>query len=651
MPQIKRSEEVKKSPDLVQAFKRQIQLAEKRLIDNGADIKNGGRWKQYIEVFQGNQWRPGMGGSAKNWHRITSNLIKANIDSLRPQLYFQNPKVSVQLKNPYTAPEDIPEVTYQLDPATGKLSEVPVMETAVDPQTGQPVSKPKVKFPKGTPLAQIDGEWVDAQEQVDLIEAVDNYYLGEMGAKRKVRKIINDALVLPYGIGKLCWQIEVDEEKQPVVDDGTETTKKVTVSRITRQGPMLERIEPWCFIFDPELNELDFSKARWVGEIKYMSREELEADPQLENLKDLGDPKYSIEGAEGMAFEEGVPDDMKRYKVYEIHDLKNSKLIVWVDGAKDFQRYEDNPYSVVEESVYTPLCFDETVDSPFVTPLPEQLRSKQEAYNFTLSYQLNHIARFNRKYRVRKGFNTDEREKLEKGADGTVIEVEDMSEGPVPIEDAPISSDIYNVQRILKGEMTEEAGVSAMNRARREPGVDTAHEAQLIQSGADIKVDEKRDIVREFMRSVVRKLNQILRVYVDEDTAIRISGPRGVHWRSWSREDIQGEFIEDVDIYSGMPFSREVEKRQAMEMFSLIQQDQFFDPYEVRAELRRKMDWPEKILRSPEEVGKAMGASEQAEREALSQAGSGQSSQLRPTDGSVRRASDIQGDMQGGRVY
>jgi hypothetical protein len=652
-------------PDpLVARWQKRIGAAERQLRRAGGDLRQEGGWKSLIRLYGGDQWEHVP--NPRRFHRITSNLIKANIDVLRPQLYFVNPRVKIQVRNPYVLPEDVPEMA--VNPATGQPE--PVMRPAPPvPAPAQPAAAagqfaapqaapppalvPVIKFPKGSAVAKVGGQWVDASEQVRLLEEIDNYYLDEMDFKSKMRRIITDSLVLPYGVGKIEWVTRLRRREEPVFSEpeGVETGTR-TVEEIQYEGPQFRRIKPWNFLWDPELDEFDLSQARWVAEIFYASREQLEADPNLVNLDRIGNARWNAgigEDEPEMAADgdgDTARQEFARYKCYEIHDLEHGKLIVWVEGSDVFQRFEDSPYESVEGSVYTVLGYDEDVESAFPLSLVEQMKTKQQAYNYILSYMTNHIRRFNRKYAVTQGtLNPDEEAKLEEGADGSIIRTE--GQDPRPIQDAPISVDMYNVKEVLKRELTEETGVSSMQRASREPGVNTAYEASQIQGGADLKVQEKRDIVRRFVTLVVRKLNQILKLYATREQVLRIAGPKGVHWVRWTREDIQGEFFEDVDIYTSQPFSQEMERRQAMELFSLVARDPYFDPYEVRRELQRKMGWSDKVLLTPDGVRQKMETMTSAELEMLDLARRDANTGIRGTGGQTRRDTDMMAGVMG----
>lgn len=611
----KRGERGVKSRE-VTLWQRRLHLAEKKLEDAGGDTRGKGKWARLIQLFEGKYWAEGEGGASGKFHQITSNLIKSTIDSIRPQLYFRDPKVKIKIKNPSIAQS----------PFQGSDG---------------------VMIPPGRPIAMVSGQWVDAQVQIDLMEAVDNYYLKEMGVKKVVKRSLNDALILPFGCVKLEWWIETEmrEVTTAVNDDTGEPTQTEMREVVVWQKPIITRIKPWRFIWDAKLDEFDTDKADWYAEIKYMSLAELEEDPFLKFKKnDLGDPQFSL--ADEIENDEEETEDFQRYKVYEIHDLKNRQLLVWIDGSEKFARNETHPYADIEGGVYSTIGFDETPGSAYPLALPDQIKSKVHARNWILSYALNHIQRFNRKYiQLRGNMDPDEKERFETGADGTVVEVKSMGGGPIPIKEAGLSIDMYNVEAILKREVTEDLGVSAMNRAAREPGVETATEVQKIQSGADVKMEEKREAVTEWMESIVLKLNQILQLYLDTKEVIKIVGPEGDKWIEWSREDIQGQFIPEVDIYSGLPFSLQEDRRQAMEMFALIQQDPLFDPYEVRAEVRKRMNWPEKVLRPREQQ---MQQDPMAQAAAQQQNVANQSTQLRPNGpDTVKRAPDILGQLLG----
>ncbi len=611
-------------PD-ISLWSRRLSLAEKQLKKAGGDIRGKGKWSEIISWFDGTGQHPNPGRNSRSYHRVTSNLIKSNVDALRPQLYFQNPQVKAKNKNPSLA---------------GPMGAILADGTMAAP---------------GTPIATLGGKPVNAAEQTDLIEAVDNYWLGECKVKPTCRRIINDDHVIPYGVGKWEWHIETEEVKE-VLDSDLETgepTKTATRKIIADERPVFRRVKPWQFLWDPELDEFDLGQAKWVAEVHFMSKSEME-EQEFENLDDLGTGYNLAEDAEIEGDEDFDEESFRRYKVYEIHDVERNELRFWVDGSKKWQKVESpNPYGDVEGTIYTLLGFDETLNSAFPLSIPQQIISKVKARNFALSAMVNHIARFNRKYKYLEGsIDQAELEKVELGDDGTLVKVKDMMGGPEPISDATVSVDLYNVEGLLKREVTEEIGVSAYNRGGREPGVETAYEADKIQAGADVKTEEKRDQVREFMRSIVEKLNQLLQLFMTQEKAIEITGERGSKWLVWTPEDIKGQFIMDVDIYSAMPFSILQDRRQAMEMYSLVAQDPYYDPLKVRINVNRRMGWPEDSLRDPATL-QVMGLLPQqpgmAQMQQMGAMGMKPEQQMRPVgQDNAQRGSDMLGGMLGG---
>jgi hypothetical protein len=148
----------------------------------------------------------------------------------------------------------------------------------------------------------------------------------------------------------------------------------------------------------------------------------------------------------------------------------------------------------------------------------------------------------------------------------------------------------------------------------------------------------------------VRKLNIILKVYATKAQATKIKGPAGDKWLKWSKDDIQGEFLEEVDIYSGMAFTELEEKKQAMEMYSLAQNDIYFEPYKTREYVLKMMKYPPELLRSEEQVNMIRQQQQQAQQEMqAAQENQRQSAKsLRPSGGEVRRKSDMRGEILGG---
>lgn len=407
-----------------------------------------------------------------------------------------------------------------------------------------------------------------------------------------------------------------------------------------------------------------------MAEVKWLSKASIEEDQYLEvtakDWQDIGATDYKIEESEKVLDDVSstgeIPEDLRLYKVFEIHDQKNQRLKVWIEGMEGFARDEENPYKLVEGTIFSLLGFDETIDDSFPLPKSRSIKSKQEAYNFLRSYQVNHAARGHRRYQYQRNTIKDEEiQKWEKGGDNTLIAI-DGGAGIQVVDHAPIQQDSYNVADIIKSEVTEEVGVSAYGRSSREPGVDTAFEANLIQSGTDVKTEEMRDVVREYVRTVVKKLNTILQLFADMPTVEEVVGLKGTRWIEWTNDDIQGDFIEDVDIYQAMPYSKLEDRKQTMEWFSLIQNDPYYDAFQVRRELNRAMDRDNGLLKTPAEMQAEAEAAKQAEMEKMQMeaqlkmtgqvakkptAEAQQAKTLRPSEGDVRRRPDMVAGITG----
>lgn len=638
---------------LVTKWRRRIDLAEsERRKVAGDNPPKEGKWADLIKFYKGDQWKEVGSESEGEFHKVTANKAKSAIGAVRPQLYFKNPRVNITIENPYLAPDDVFEPDLQTDPS----GNTPLMQPApgpdgqpvIDPNTGQPAMQPVIKFPKGTPLAVVGGEMVNAQEQVDLLEGIDNYWMKKCGLKHVVKRNINDAKILPFGVAKFYWLVETEK----VMNAAGKEEEKVVNRR-----PMLERVKPWLFFWDTELDELDLKQANWVFEKKFVSAQDIKEDASLKldknDWEEIGDPELYVDSdIDEAKDDEDRKSDMGRYCMYEIHDLRQGEFMVWIKGMKKMARQENpSAYDVVEGSIYTVLGFEEPPDDAMPIPPLAGIKSLNQAYNWMRSYQVNHAARMNRRYKMLEGTMTpEEKRKWERGADNTTIVVQSMNGGPDPVQEAPAPSDTYAVADILDREITLGIGVTKSAQGTKEAGVDTATEASYIQGGMDIRVEEDRDTVKDFVTELVRKLNILLKTYMTTDSAVQIAGPAGKKWVKWSKDDIQGEFLEDVDIYSAMPFSEDVEKKQAMEFFSLVAADPYYKPIPTRKIVNRMMKYDDygDILYTEAEMQQMQAQQAQA-NPADAQEGQKQASKtLRPSEGQVRRKSDRQGDILGG---
>jgi hypothetical protein len=168
-------------------------------------------------------------------------------------------------------------------------------------------------------------------------------------------------------------------------------------------------------------------------------------------------------------------------------------------------------------------------------------------------------------------------EKLIHGEDGTIIKFENapeafgLSDLIMPIPDAPMSQDVYQVNSIIMNDIYQTLGLSSYIRGGKEPGVDTATEAALIGRGSDMKLDKRINKMELFCEDIGEYLAGLIMQYATQEQVVPIVGEDGKEmFQRWTKETIQGEFFYSVEAHSTRGIAEHIEKKQAMELFQLM---------------------------------------------------------------------------------
>jgi hypothetical protein len=263
--------------------------------------------------------------------------------------------------------------------------------------------------------------------------------------------------------------------------------------------------------------------------------------------------------------------------LYEIWDKENDELLV-IDSysrkGKDnkFLRSEKNPYKI-EGVPFEMLIFNPDPDTPFGIPDSRVWESPTQAINFINSMHYNHIKRFQRKYVVTKGKLAEGGiDKLLNPEDGTVVEINGLPSDIAALEDAPMSSDAYNLREILKNELISITGVTEQRRGVVERAK-TATEASIMDQQARVRDSDRLYLVSKFVERSAKKILQLDRQFLDGEYLSFVVGPEeGALWNASSEQILKAEVDIKVRVGSSAYMSKEVKTKQLLDFMNLTAQ-------------------------------------------------------------------------------
>lgn len=461
-------------------------------------------------------------------------------------------------------------------------------------------------------------------EAAQTLEIAVNYYIRELALKRQIRLNTLDACLFGTGIIKIGYSIEFGEMTAMPSQDETMMTEMFnkailaegisapdyrlmphdrrspyTLNEYVRQeSPFFLRVSPFDFRVDPEAVTL--AEAGWVAHRNIHSLKELRKNEYYQHT-DRVTPSLSVregETTEGVGSESRrydrttMREDIERVAVWEIWDKEEERVIWIADGyEEDALRTEAwGDLYVMEGFPFEVLQFEEDPERFWPLPLVAQIEDQVRAVNEITSKQLNHLRRFNRKYKVlESNWTTDILQTLRNPEDGALVKVRDM--GAIEaLQDAPLSPDVYNGLNEQKSELYEISGVTDYARgfsARSR----TATEASILSQNQNLRVMEKVDLIEDYVGNIARKLIQVLKQYAPERQLVSITGRGGNRLWTWlSRESIQGEVDVMVEAGSAQAPNKEVIKKQALDLYNILRADPLANPTKLIHQLLESYD-------------------------------------------------------------
>lgn len=543
----------------VERYRAQLDLATRRYEAEAQPVTE--RMQMYL---RGQQWAAQGAFPKDRIQKLVANLIFADVKVMLPALALRNPRVFVK-------PSGAMMTQWILGP------------------TG----------PMQVPIQVVNGKPVRLLEAAKAKEALGNWRWRTLRINQQVRRCLVDALTAPFGIMKLGYTLTTDKVSLPEnpVEGGATVIEPHEL--IKAESPFAVRWSPAQFRVDPEARYPDLSDAQWIafGWIKRL--DDVKNTEKYRNTRDL---RGTVEARTQWDMSSGsrasasdfwknrdvAEDEIERVQGWDIWDKREHKLITLADDHDKALYYEDWPQAYQNFPAET-LCFTEHPDQLYGPPDLSHVLDQQHAYNVFNSMIFNHVRRWGpRKMAVTRG-TLDEKEtaKYQEPEDGLVLQVDGKipeSMGAVP--DAPIPVDVWQARVNFREDHDRTSGMSDFMRSQAEK-VDTATEANLIQSNTNVRTNDARTIVEDFAERITKQILLIDAQTLNVPRAVPVLGPDGVmalneYIQIADRETLLAETDVEVEIGSMQPINQQARKRDLQEVYKMFLNDPLVDQFKLR---------------------------------------------------------------------
>ncbi len=384
-----------------------------------------------------------------------------------------------------------------------------------------------------------------------------------------------------------------------------------SVTQLDSTAKEIKRIEyketirpglPWADVVNPDdifvpYGYRNINQVPWIAHRFYRPIEDVKADQKYKNTEELVG-KIVDTGSNGINKYFGPASSWateKKYaELYEIRDVKNHRVIVI---CEDEIIFDEDDVLQIEGLPYEFLVFNEDPEHMYGISDISILAPQQIELNDIRTQSSQHRQIALMKFLYKKGSLTEtELDKLLSGDVGPAVEISNVDEtgiqSSIQIMQPHVPMDFEAEIRRAKEDMKENLGFSDNQMGSFSDRHNTTMgEVQTVQRSTDIRNSERRDIIGDVTRRILRKWNQFVFSFWKEDRVIRVVGEDGVgHWKTYTGDELRGEYFLNLDIEQGQPISNGVKLQMATQLLQMFNGDQMVDQVKLRQILLRQFD-------------------------------------------------------------
>ena len=539
-------------------FRRQmadLKLDQENLLRMKMEIKMSEKYleQELTPVIQENLERytghfiPGM---AMDWDVILNEFYPI-IQYELPSIFFRNPRV-------FLKPRNKTFIAKKRNPLSGVMEEIEM----------------------------------DSGKSARTQEALINYILDEIKYKKETRRVLQDALTMPYGV---LWHgykgdFGMTEEQSLFI-------KKQTL--------WVKRLSPLRFLKDPAVTIANIDEGRWVGRSFDIPLQDLIEDDTLDvDTKEIhgkmgfGDKVGKKDAMTQAALSKGGGDYLKVFQsgsralieytsdsyrksksvrfvtVYECfvrpskkeaRDGDRGKVVLLTDEQTKPLRVSNWPYKAEGWPVEI-LQFNEVQDSQLGLDDFRAYSSLADQKNILTNEFIRNAKQLNKTWVAMSKSEMSSEEDQQKIRDGrnTVVMFDSESvQGKMQVASAAggSSSELPTIITMVDQNLQQASGLTDLKKGvQPKSGEESATSVQIRSMSGSARTSYRQDIMQDFLKSSIHKLNQYNKQFMTIEDAVRIIGSLDVQWSEKpTKEEIQADTDVELDVYSMLPEDPETE--------------------------------------------------------------------------------------------
>ncbi|KKN52578.1 hypothetical protein LCGC14_0611300 [marine sediment metagenome] len=444
-----------------------------------------------------------------------------------------------------------------------------------------------------------------------VVQSVDNHILREINIKQTMKAVVQDAFFCNKGFVKVGYSREFGALPQV----GTKTLpadEDIEYNVSVKEGmPWALRTSPESFLVKWGTSTLN--DVQWVAHKVVRLLDDVKKDPMYVNTSKLqggyvrelrgkkeGEMLVSeqTKSSQQVQLSSKGEEGEQWVEIYEIRDAKRGEILAINLDHDKFLRSPSKDELQIEGVPYVDLCFNPDNDVFWGPSDATLLESHQKEINDVKS-QISMHRRINLiKFLYDSDLLTKEKfEALMSGQIGGGLGIPGVTKNAIialqPGEPLILKQDAIEIERDINetlGFPRTEAGEYAGPPRR------TAKEVEQVSQAHWIRMDERRDLLADFLVNVVRKINQIIFTNWTTEHVAPVVGPdKAIYWVKYTGAQIMGEYDFTVNIDTGKPITMDTRRAEAERILDKVKGDpnaaQFVNVQELWKNALSLYDW------------------------------------------------------------
>ena len=430
-----------------------------------------------------------------------------------------------------------------------------------------------------------------------VLEAVDNWIIGEIGLKDVLKRACLHAYLTGTGFVKLGYDSEfgfIPEQSilpdfETLTQEARTETGKIEYRVNVKPGmpwalDMLSKdiITPWGY------NTLE--SLPWICHTVLRPLEDVKQDQKYRNTKEL---KGGFKADKIFASVWSPRGGTDYTLLHEIRDVKHRRLVVLCErqvllDEEDVLQIEGLPYECIQ--------FNPDLEHFWAIPDVKVVKEQQKELNEIRTQASKHRRLAMLKFLYPKGAVTKEQlDKLLSEEAHTAIEVDHENPRAAIVDFQPhVPPDLWREAQEVLADFRETLGFSRNQAGEFVAPVTprTATEVATVREATEIRAEERKDIIADVFTNIVRKMNQYIFKFWTSERVYPIVGADGVqHWVRFTGREIEGEYTYSLHPDVGLPVSRMTRFDQALQVFQALRGDPYIDQIGLHRLVLSQVGW------------------------------------------------------------